>query len=119
MDGEKTTVYKTTIERIFEKLAVDKGRRSPREDLKIKQFVYEAVAKEILGFIYESLDPLKQLSFKADIEETNGDLNKISNLIVSYLQIIPAYRVRLEERLKVFETALYRQLLYFSDDHGN
>lgn len=111
MDGKKREVYKTAIQRILERLGVDEGRRSPEEDQKIKQLVYEAVAKEVLAFIYDSLDPLKQLAFKADIEEIKGDLAKISNLMTSYLAIIPDYRFRLEERLKVFETKLYQELL--------
>ncbi len=108
---ERKTVYKTAIQRILKKLGVDEGRRSPKEDQKIKQLVYEAVAKEILAFIWENLDPLKQLAFQADIDQTKGELDKISSLITSYLAIIPDYRFRLEERLKVFETKLYQELL--------
>jgi len=111
MDSKKAEVYKTAIERILERLGVGGGQRPPKEEEIIKQLVYQAVAKEILAFIWESLDPIKQLSFKADIEETEGDLAKINNLITSYLQIIPDYQVRLEERLKVFETKLYQKLL--------
>lgn len=111
IDSKKAKAYQTVIERILEKLGVGGGQRSQKEDEKIKQLVYEAVAKEILAFIWESLDPLKQLAFKADIDRTKGDPDKISNLITSYLAIIPDHRLRLEERLKVFETALYHKLL--------
>ena len=107
----KKTAYQPVVKRIFEKLGVGQGGRSEEEDRKIKEYIYEATAKEVLAFIWDSLDPLKQAAFEADIEETQGDLEKISHLITSYLQIIPDYQIRLEERLKVFETALYHRLL--------
>lgn len=103
--------YKTTIERILERLGVGTGKRAKEEEEKIKRLVFEAVAKEILGFIYDSLDPLKKLAFRADIEQTKGDVEKINNLISAYYQIIPDHGIRLEEYLKAFETSFYAKLL--------
>ena len=111
MATAKELPYQKTIERIFEKLGVDGAKRGPDEKKRIKKAIYEAVAKEILAFIHDSLDPLKRLAFKKDLEATRGELEKINQVILAYLQIIPRYRVRLEERLKIFETAFYHKLL--------
>lgn len=103
--------YQKVMARIFEKLGVGNSQRTPVEENRIKKAIYQAVSQEILGFIYDSLDPLKRLAFKKDLDETRGDWEKIAGVISTYYQIIPQHRVRLEERLKVFETNLYHQLL--------
>lgn len=103
--------YQKVIERIFEKLGISTNLRTPEEEQRIKKAIYEALSQEILGFIYDSLDPLKRLAFKKDLDETRGDWEKIAGVISTYYQIIPQHRVRLEERLKVFETNLYHKLL--------
>lgn len=101
--------YRLTVERIFERLTIEK--RPEKEQVRIKQIVYEALAKEALAFIWDSLDSLKRLAFKADLDATKGDLKEINNVIYSYYQIIPDHSFRLEQRLQAFEATFYAKII--------
>ena len=103
--------YQRAIERMEEKLGVGSGSRSKQDDEKIKQSIQDGVTKEILAFIWDSLDPLRRFALEKDIDEINGDLGKLTNVISTYFQIIPNHKIRLEQRLKTYEVALYAKLL--------
>lgn len=114
MPAKSPVPYKNFIQRMFERLGVDKGIRSPEEDEKIKTLILEASAKEILAFIWEHLFPFERKVFEKDLEKAGKNFKsykEVEKLISSYLSLIPNWQVRLQQRLELFEAAFLQKLL--------